>query len=278
LRGIVFAASLALPFAACAVARAEEAQKAEPEFRLLVLDGSPVRWALPQGRKHTTVTYAFLTQRAEFNGARNCSKMLPPAAALAPSKVDLSLFRREVRAAFDMWEEAANISFRETGNVADAGILIGAEAEPRGRAFTNVAPHGSAGTGVSGISQSLICLNPEMRWKIGFDGNLDVYDLRYTMAHEIGHAIGLDHPSAEGQLMSYRYVERARALQPGDVAGAAAIYGPPLRPETSIASAGANSPPTAAPPQRTTAGVIHPGSAPRFGLGETEALRAAPVR
>ena len=90
-------------------------------------------------------------------------------------------------------------------------------AEPRGRAFTNVAPHGSAGNGVSGISQSLICLNPATRWKIGFDGDLDVYDLRYTIAHEIGHAIGLDHPSAEGQLMSYRYVERGRALQPGDV-------------------------------------------------------------
>jgi hypothetical protein len=279
LRWIVFAASLALPFAACAVARADDAQRAEPEFRLLVLDGNTVRWALPAERRLTTVTYAFLTQPAEFNGARNCSKMLPLAAALDGSNVEFSAFRREVRAAFDMWEAAANIAFREIENVSEAGIVIGAETEPRGRAFTNVAPRGSASKGVSAISQSLICLNPATRWKIGFDGNLDVYDLRYTMAHEIGHAIGLDHPSAEGQLMSYRYVERERALRPGDVAGATALYGRPLLPETSIARAGPNSAsPAPAPAPRDAAAVTPSGGGTRFGIGETDALHAAPGR
>jgi hypothetical protein len=138
----------------------------------------------------------------------------------------MAAFRDEVRAAFDMWQAAINIEFRETDTADEAGILIGSEAEPKGQAFTNVAPVGSAGAGVDGISQSLICLNPEMRWKIGFDGNLNVYDLRYTMAHEIGHAIGLDHPGPEGPLMSYRYLERARELRAGDVAGAIALYGP----------------------------------------------------
>ena len=65
------------------------------------------------------------------------------------------------------------------------------------------------------IGRSLICLNPKQPWKIGFDGRLGVYDLRYTIAHEIGHAIGLDHPSAAGQLMSYRYDEK----QTGSAAG-----------------------------------------------------------
>jgi hypothetical protein len=274
LRGVVFAASLALPFAACAFARADETQRADSEFRLLVLDGSQVRWALPQGRDRTIVTYAFLSQPAEFKGVRNCSKMLPPAAALDRSNVNRSAFRHEVRAAFDMWEAAANIAFRETANVDDAGILIGAEAEPRGRAFTNVTPHGSAGTGVSGISQSLICLNPETRWKIGFDGNLEVYDLRYTIAHEIGHAIGLDHPSAEGQLMSYRYVERERGLRPGDAAGAAQLYGLPLGTSAARTTPATGSP--APPPQNAAA--TPPSGGVRFGIGESEALRAAPRR
>src|SRR5690606_1561780 len=58
------------------------------------------------------------------------------------------------------------------------------------------------------------------------DGNLDVYDLRYTIAHEIGHAIGLDHPGPAGQLMSYRYDEKQTGPQPGDINGAAMLYGP----------------------------------------------------
>jgi len=76
------------------------------------------------------------------------------------------------------------------------------------------------------IDRSLICFNPVKRWKVGFDGNLNVYDLRYTLAHEIGHAIGLDHPGPHGQIMSIHYQEGFRTLQAGDVSGAVRIYGP----------------------------------------------------
>ena len=127
-----------------------------------------------------------------------------------------------------MWEKVAEISFRETHDIATAGILIGAQAQPLGRAFTNVAL--KQGTGRKAvqkvIGRSLICLNPKQPWKVGFDGRLGVYDLRYTVAHEIGHAIGLDHPSAAGQLMSYRYDEKQNGLQPGDIKGAVLLYGP----------------------------------------------------
>ena len=72
-----------------------------------------------------------------------------------------------------------------------------------------------------------ICLNPQRSWKIGFDGNLDVYDLRYTFMHEIGHAVGLDHPGRSGSIMGYRYDERVHKLQPSDIAAAQSLYGPP---------------------------------------------------
>jgi hypothetical protein len=79
---------------------------------------------------------------------------------------------------------------------------------------------------VKPITQALVCLNPAKPWKVGFDGDLKTYDVRYTLAHEIGHAIGLDHPEPGGQLMSARYGEQFRTLQDGDVRGAIQLYGP----------------------------------------------------
>jgi hypothetical protein len=198
---------------------------AEPEFRLLELDGQKVSWAVPVKGLPPVVTYALVVDAQTFANARNCGRMLPPERALEPSHIARTDFVREVRAAFDMWERVAQIDFQETADRSKADILIGAQAEPRGRAFTNVARRDGDNDANGEIQQSLICLNPDVRWKIGFDGNLDVYDLRYTIAHEVGHAIGLDHPGRDGQLMSYRYAETSRELRDGDVKGAVEIYG-----------------------------------------------------
>jgi hypothetical protein len=194
-------------------------------FRLLDLEDQTVKWQNPTFGQGATVTYAFVEQRTKTPGARNCAAMNSPDHAHLPSGISDGKFRQEVAAAFRMWEQVANIKFRETDDRETAGILIGAQVKPVGRAFTNVSLMPSTGK-QKVIERSLICLNPKRPWKVGFDGRLDVYDLRYTMAHEIGHAIGLDHPSASGVLMSYRYDERHRSLQPGDIKGAALLYGP----------------------------------------------------
>jgi Zn-dependent peptidase ImmA (M78 family) len=80
---------------------------------------------------------------------------------------------------------------------------------------------------VHSIKRASICLNPLKAWKIGFDGNLDAYDLRFTFMHEIGHALGLDHPEQRSQLMHFKYDESRTGLQAGDIAGAVKLYGPP---------------------------------------------------
>ena len=191
-------------------------------FRLLKLDGRNVVWT---GKpRATAITYAFVKARTDTRDAINCGSLGPLDPLLARSHVAETDFRVETKAAFGMWEAAANLTFTEISDPARADILIGAQLQPRGRAFTNVAYKPQA-SDVSGIERSLICLNPEMRWKVGFDGNLTAYDIRYTMAHEIGHAIGLDHPAGSDQLMHYRYEERFRTLQRGDVEGAVLLYG-----------------------------------------------------
>ena len=124
-----------------------------------------------------------------------------------------------------MWEAAANITFREVPEGTRADILIGAQMEPEGWAFADVFYDIASSEPYKPISRALVCLNPLRRWKIGFDGDLKKYDLRYTFAHEIGHAIGLDHPGGGDQIMGYRYEEHFRTLQSGDIRGAVALYG-----------------------------------------------------
>ncbi|MCC6948856.1 MAG: matrixin family metalloprotease [Bradyrhizobiaceae bacterium] len=210
---------------AALVLGAPECARAEQEYLLLRLDGSYVKWGGPKLGTGAKASYAFVQDEMKFAGARNCGAMV----ALAPSLQRLGIasaqLRGETSAAFAMWEQAANISFEEIGDPVRADILIGAQAEPRGRAFANV-EYDHAGNGPTRqIEQSLICLSPEQPWKIGFGGDPTAYDLRYTIAHEIGHAIGLNHPGPHGQLMGFQYRETSRSLQAGDIEGAVALYG-----------------------------------------------------
>jgi hypothetical protein len=144
---------------------------------------------------------------------------------LAASGIASSTFESELASAFAAWEAVVGLRFRKANATEPARILIGAQLDPNGWAFADVIHDMVVPTPVKPISLALVCLNPLRRWKVGFDGNLKVYDLRRTFLHEIGHAIGLDHPMATNQIMSMRYAERFRDLQPGDVTGAVTLYG-----------------------------------------------------
>jgi hypothetical protein len=202
------------------------AQNDPARFKILSLEGNNVRWQSPRGEPFS-VTYGIATSAMEFPGARNCRKIGTLADLVETSALDGATVVEEINAAFAMWEAVADIRFRLVRPGEDADIMIGAQLQPEGWAFADVFYDQSAATRVKPISKSLICLNPLKHWKVGFDGDLKTYDLRYTIAHEIGHAIGLDHPVGAGQIMGYRYEERFRTLQPGDVTGAVVLYGQP---------------------------------------------------
>lgn len=196
------------------------------QFRLLKLDGSRVRWVMPASKDGTvTLTYSTVETSETIPSAINCRRITSPDAMLERSGISLAAWRVEVRAAFDLWQSVTRITFVEVPRGAPANIKIGAQGDPVGRAFTNVAYDARALTEPKPITQSLICLNPAMPWKVGFDGNLSVYDIRYTIAHEIGHAIGLDHPRSSGVMMGFRYDEHFRAPQAGDIVGIQRLYG-----------------------------------------------------
>ncbi len=196
------------------------------DYRMIVLDGHTMSWSVPAAAGSTSITYAIVASQRTFAGARNCRIVEPLDRLLGANNIARATFEHELDAAFTAWSRVANIRFRKV-DAPDADILIGAQATPAGRAFTNVeySDPGSSTERVR-LTRSVICLNPEQPWKVGFDGNLEVYDIRYALTHEIGHAIGLDHPGRTGELMDFHYREDFRVPQLGDIAGATALYGP----------------------------------------------------
>ena len=217
------------------VAHLESADGAET-FKAIRMDGNLVRWQGPAGGARPEITYKVLAGPRMFAGALNCRAMTGLHGLLAASGIASSAFESELAAAFAMWEAVADLTFRKAAPDEPADIVIGAQVDPQGWAFANLSYDAASPLPIKPISRALICLNSERPWKVGFGGNPRACDLRRTLAHEIGHAIGLDHPSGADQLMGHRYEERFRDLQPGDVLGAVALYGAPLRGAKAVAS------------------------------------------
>ena len=196
-------------------------------FKVLKLEGHQVRWSLPADGGPRVITYRLVTETVDF-----------PAPAIAASSPLDGCWRpracrrrtaRRTAAAFAMWEAAANIIFNEAPEGAPADILIGAQAEPDGWAFADVFYDAASPEAVKPISQALVCLNPGRRWKVGFDGDLKPTTCAIPWHTRSATPSASTIPIGGSQIMRYRYEERFRALQPGDIHGAALLYGAPAR-------------------------------------------------
>lgn len=216
---------------------ASDAALSESGYELLQFDGRYVKWGSPVLGTGARVRYAIVDREFQFAGAINCPAIGPLRRLFDRSGIDAQRFRQEVAAAAAQWQAAADILFEEVDDPSKADVLIGAQAEPKGWAFANVFHEQGATEGnTKRIEKALVCLNPEKPWKVGFGGDAFAYDIRYTIAHELGHAIGLNHAGPEGQVMSFKYGEAFRSLQPGDLNGAVALYGRPGHAPTSTAA------------------------------------------
>ena len=201
-------------------ARAANAQDDEAYLRLQI-GGRALAWPQP-ARGSLKLTWSLISSATSTTGVTNCGQMVP----VSSNGMEETHVLREAAGAFAYWQSVAAVDFEFTEDVGKADVLIGAQETPQGIAFADVV-HRPAGNLLEGeITRGLICLNASARWKTGFDGDLKSYNMRYVLAHEIGHVLGLDHPSASGQLMSWRYDERTRDLQRGDIRGMVSLYGP----------------------------------------------------
>jgi hypothetical protein len=224
---------------------------------LLRVDGQPVKWAPAEPGLATIITYATLKRpftlpvSNETLSPDNCGDLRAFDEIVETStSLTAAAAKRELISAFASWEKVAGITFIEMDDTEHANIIVGAIVTSNGPAFANLtleAGHRSQPTvkafGIGGgnlavsadsgaqfeavatIKQAYVCLNPQQSWKVGFDSNLSTFDLRHVFMHEIGHAIGLDHPGSSGAIMGYRYNEQVRELQPTDIAAARLHYG-----------------------------------------------------
>ncbi len=237
------------------------AEAEQNSYRWLSIEGRQVRWVAAEGAP-IVLRYAIASYDVQTPNAVNCGSVVPPRELLHTSRVTLAEFRRAAGAAFAVWQRHIAISFAEVSDQREADIIIGEQAVPAGRAFANVKIKPSPIGPFAPIEKATICLNPQHMWKIGYDGDLAVYDLVHTLSHEIGHVIGLDHPAARGHIMSFKYRELDAGLSDGDIQGAVALYGPRPREHSRAdkwaVTARATEPPT---PHRIVAGRITSRSA-----------------
>lgn len=218
-----------LIFIAAVFLTAPAVAQSYPEYRLLRLNGAHVKWGDAAIGTGAEVTYALVTSRQDFNDARNCRSIGPIGPMLEKNGVEAASFGVELEKAFTVWQAVSGIKFRQINAPESADILIGADLAEQGWAHADVKPAKGENDVVT-IERSLVCLNPAKSWKIGFNADANAQDLRYTLTHEIGHAIGLNHASPSGQVMSFIYGEDFMDLQPGDIEGVTILYGPPTAP------------------------------------------------
>ncbi|MEM9972384.1 MAG: matrixin family metalloprotease [Pseudomonadota bacterium] len=107
------------------------------------------------------------------------------------SGYDVDDLEQATRAAFDRWEEVANIDFTEVNSGADLTISTG------------VLAGGTVGQarwgGFPSTRWGEITMDEEPRWAPYGQGGTDWYAV---MLHEIGHIMGLDHFNDVNQIMN----------------------------------------------------------------------------
>lgn len=194
---------------------------------LLQFGGAPVAWhkSTAADTRDLTLTFAVLPEQATLEAGANCGTLGGVQNLQERSTLHHGAIDEAIAVALGRWQDAAPLGFKRIADPAAADIVIGTQTRPKGIAFVDLETRAVAAGPGQAIRKAFVCLNPEQKWKLGFDGVLTSYDLVHVLTHEFGHVLGLDHPSARGHVMSFKYTETQQGLSNLDRISIQSIYG-----------------------------------------------------
>jgi hypothetical protein len=189
---------------------------------------SPGKWGPGPMGTGATVTYSFMATGVDCSAeSAGCT-----ISALGDFGPAFGVWKSEISAAFASWSAVADITFVE---VADLGEAFNAAAQLSGDmrfgghlfdGAGGVLAHGFFPPANGASAAGDMHFDTGDCWESGFDGTGDgCFSIFQVAAHEIGHAIGLDHTGVAGSLMNPFYTEAFSGVQADDAAGAQFIYG-----------------------------------------------------
>lgn len=194
-----------------------------------VLAGTtPGKWGPGPMGTGATITYSYMATGTDCS-AEDPGCTITGFGDFGPA---LSVWKSEVEAALASWAAVANLTFIEVPDGGEAFNAPGTSGDLRfgGHAFDGafgVLAHGffppANGTTAAGDMH----YDTGDCWEAGFDGTGDgCFSIYQVTAHELGHALGLEHTGVPGSLMNPFYTEAFTGPQADDIAGMQFIYGP----------------------------------------------------
>lgn len=183
---------------------------------------TPGKWGPAAMGTGATVTYSYMAT------GTSCAADFAGCTITALGDFMPAGYQAQIAAAFAAWSAVANITFQL---VADDGAAFNAattsgDIRLGGHTFDGVngtLAHGFFPPANGNTAAGDIHFDIAETWDAGLTGA--GFSIFQVAAHEIGHAIGLDHTGVANSLMNPFYTEAFFGPQTDDIAGAQFIYG-----------------------------------------------------